>query len=442
MNDDLVERWYRESFRLREARNRYLDSLEAIYELADFAAEHVAELDKNRSDGIVIDPGYLKLREHEPDAPTLEGYLNFLGAAAPEDGTSLFEVASKALEEYKASFPEGTDTSALDSLIQEKRTRPRLDLLLASLLIAAVSDFEVLFSSIAGFFFRMRPEALRAQDSKVAWSEIEAYPSLDAVRSHFIEERVNQLMWSGFDDWMKWLENQLKINYRDASLDPVGIIEVFQRRHIIVHNGGLVSAQYLAKIVDASTAGLTIGSPLPVDIKYLDSALDQLTILGVSLIYLIFRKISPQPIQINVDQDILGVITNLVSQERWKAVESVSSTALPHMKHDNERFNVQAYRWFALKRLKGRGAIAQEVGQWDVSALARIFKLAQLTLLDDPAAIDLAEEMIQRREIDRQRIDSWPLLQDFRARINRRLGTSDFDEPAETDQTGPNSDLQ
>ena len=64
-------------------------------------------------------------------------------------------------------------------------------------------------------------------------------------------------MWGGFEDWMNWLSTQLKISVPDITLD--GTMEVFQRRHVIVHSGGFVSPHYLSK----AAGSLGIAFPYP-----------------------------------------------------------------------------------------------------------------------------------------------------------------------------------
>lgn len=439
MTDELVTRWRREAPRLREARTRFLESLVAIRELADFASEHVVKLDqKSGPISINIKLGDLAPGKAGDPGPTLTGFVDHLSStltksmAGAEDsddgddvGVDIVEVINDAIKEYRSSLPEETDTRALDYLVTIEKPRARVDVLLASLLIAAISDFEVLFTAIAGFFFRIHPEALRAQDAKISWSEVESYSSVEDLRSHFIDERVSQLMWGGFDDWMKWLSNQLKIKYEDASLDPAGTIEVFQRRHIIVHNGGLVSPQYLAKVAHVPT-GLTVGTALRVDIEYLSAALSKIAVLGAALVFLVSCKLCPGESQREgIDNDILTVIFRLLQEKQWETVERISTIALPEMTRGFECNAVRVNRWIAQKRLKGTDSIAHEVKRWDISALQRTFELAQKALLDDPVAVEVALDLAKSGELPREAIDTWPLLDDLRDSITERIATSD-----------------
>jgi hypothetical protein len=217
--------WAKEELKLIIARLRYGDSLVGIQELAEFASLQVEQLDLDRSVLIrIIEPEADNLTPEQRRAAmaSVGEFLHSVASTAKSFGESgyvqstdsqgkvtrkLTAEAEAALtdlvENFHKSFPEDVPREVIDKIVLAEPTRAKTDLLLSSLLIAAVSDFEVLFAAIARFFYRIRPDALRASDQKIAWQEIESYASMDEVRARFVEERVNRLMWEGFEDWMK-----------------------------------------------------------------------------------------------------------------------------------------------------------------------------------------------------------------------------------------------
>ncbi|HET9894617.1 MAG TPA: hypothetical protein VFQ44_06750 [Streptosporangiaceae bacterium] len=433
MINDRAQIWPNTYSRMQEACKRYLDSLEAIHELAEFATEHVVKLDEKRPAEIHISIGTPDARDPERHRSIFVQFLRGFAARLAEetqDGKPMViefaRVFEGFTEEFKDKLPD--EAGDFDITLEVDKPRGRTDLLLASLLIAAVSDFEVLFSSIASSFFRMHPEALKAHDTKIAWSEIEAYESLDDLRSHFIDDRVDRLMREGFDDWMKWLESQLKIRFENASLNPDRTIEIFQRRHIIVHNGGNASVQYLSRVPSARST-VAVGTPLPVSIEYLESALDMLTVIGVSITYLVARKLCPTESQHqDIDNDVLRLTFRLLCQHKWQVVETVSTISLPEMKHEYDRCAVRVNRWIALKYLNSGVALLEEVRQWDVSALQGIFSVAQKALLDDPSAADAAIDLIKLGDLSQEQIDTWPLFDNIRGQILDLLSAKSSEE--------------
>lgn len=175
-----------------------------------------------------------------------------------------------------------------------------------------------------------------------------------------------------------------------------------------------MSPQYLAK-VNWLTDPPEVGTELKVNQQYLDSALDELTVVGASLSHLLMRKLCPKSVRDSVDEDALMLTFQLLNKSQWKIVDKVAGTALPEITREYSRTSVKVNRWIALKRLGGTKAIADEVTAWDISALQQIFELARLILLEDPSAIDLARTMMQSGNLDWEQVENWPLFEDIRS---------------------------
>jgi hypothetical protein len=427
--------WKRETERLMLARSRFLDSLNAIQELAEFAVTQVEELDKRRRITLTISsegseefsPGQAQVVA-KAAAKLFQSMLAATGSIppdvikdinkAPEDvRAELYSKFDDAFAEFEKSVPSEVGAEELSRMISIERPRTRMGLLLSSLLIAAVSDFEVVFSSLAAFFYHLRPEALRSQDTKVSWQEIEFYNSIEELRNRFIDDRVDRLMRDGLDEWIKWLDRQLKIQFDELTIDRHMTHELFQRRHIIVHNGGLVSPQYRAKVNWLSDPP-AIGAALGVSREYLSAAIDELATLGASLTHLVMRKLCPDSSQqIAVDEDGLLLTFHLLNERQWKPTQKVSSIILPEMTQQYNRTATQVNEWIARKRLAGLQDVADEVKQWDVSALDKVFRLAQLALLDDQQAVVLARELMTSGELTADQVNTWPLFEEMRSQI-------------------------
>ena len=445
--EDMIT-WTQRARRLLDARTRFNESLSAIQDLVNFATEHVSELDATENVKFSIKPSDIdglsgeNARAFADATVELLQSLGTIAQSVPSEDEARFkdnierggmpDEAREAFLKYESALPKEIDPGVIVRLLNfQKLSRARTDLLFASLLTAAVGDFEVLFSEIVTFFYHLRPDALKAHDAQLTWSEIDSYKSLEDLRVHFIDERVSQLMWKGFDDWMKWLDQQLKIKYSDIALDVLVASEVFQRRHIIVHNGGLVSPQYMTKM--SGRADLpALGTRLRVDQQYLDSAINQLTVLGFSIVDRVMRRLAVNAEQEKrIDTDILDLTFDLLKAGRWTCVDKIATNALPGIVGEYNRFAVRVNRWIALKRLKGIDSIRDEVAKWDISALENKFRLAQLVLLDDPSAIDMACVMTRDEEITQESIDTWPLFENIRDAINDILKPPDsMDEPA------------
>ena len=103
------------------------------------------------------------------------------------------------------------------------RFRPtRKSVMYSSLLTTAVGNFEVLVSAIVREFLRLKPEAIRSDESKYSLAEIEGYESLDEFRAYCAERYAENLLRGSFEDWMEWFARRLKVSLEDITADPVG----------------------------------------------------------------------------------------------------------------------------------------------------------------------------------------------------------------------------
>jgi hypothetical protein len=107
-----------------------------------------------------------------------------------------------------------------------------------------IADFEVLIGNLLRQAITQHPMIINDGEAKYTWAQITEFGDLDAFRSSQIDKTIDKLLYGSFDDWLDFLENKLHIPIpklaRDASTK-----EIFQRRHMIVHNGGIASAQYV-----------------------------------------------------------------------------------------------------------------------------------------------------------------------------------------------------
>lgn len=397
----------------RQSISRFRDAIEAIRDLSDFAEDHATAIGE-RSGGVEI------LITPAPSAPSPR-QAKEAAAAIAEFFTAAATLASEGVARRKESgrqYIEEDHQEKFDSLMKEMgsrlkaastenfdaakymlesltvyRKRNRISILRSSLLTAAVGDFEVLFSMIVGMYFLLRPQALSSTEPQFSWDDIQKFDTLDDLRSFHADRQVEQLMWKGFDDWMEWLDKKLKVKFENISLDATLMREVFQRRHVIVHNGGKVSRQYLNKVPQAPK-DLSIGDSLEVSGEYLSDALDQLYVLGTLMASAVVDRLIKNPEIREVIQKQLRLLSDEhLKQERWISTEALCKAYSEMFDKEEDRNAMRVNLWVAKKQRLGIGSIKQDVSAWDTSSLRDDLRLARLCLVDE---FDSAYEMCCR----------------------------------------------
>ncbi|MEV8553240.1 hypothetical protein AB0L04_25930 [Streptomyces glaucescens] len=415
--------------------HRFQDAMDAIEDLSSFAEEHAPENIKKSDTFQITIPaptaGDLPTDRIEAANTAL---INFFeraaktmreGSAEELEGertdnvkASLRELATTMFDELDSASTEEFDAGkyAVDMMYMG-RNRSRLEVLRSSLLTTAVGDFEVLFSGIVGMYFFLRPEALMSKEAQFSWQEIQEFESLADLREFHAQRQVDQLMWKGLDDWMDWLEKRLKISFEDIALDPDAVKEVFQRRHVIVHNGGRVSRQYLTKLPQYSAKKVEVGTALTVSAEYLSTALDELYSLGVLMAGSVANRLFRRP-------DIRSVIhghlrsdleARCIKGERWKAAARVSASYVDMFDTEAAKTAMKINYWVAKKNRDGVDAVRKEVAAWDVSSLRDEFRLARMLLLDQfEDAFPLASSLGERGDLEANEYLHGPLYEGLR----------------------------
>lgn len=318
-------------------------------------------------------------------------------------------------------------------LTTESSTRERV--LLNSLLITAVSEFETLVSGLVRLFLQARPEILRSSEKKFSYRELEEYSSMNEFLDATREGVADEVLRGGFDKWMVWLENERNLGIPEVTTKNPALSEVFQRRHLLVHNSGVVNTYYLDRVSGEKLP--PEGIQLRASQNYLRNALDVMTIAGVKIGIAVARKVlKARECLDEVDHYLSHVTYDQMVDGRYRVAYEIGMLQGASARDAGTRLIGQVNAWLSLKNLSGVEKIAAEIEMWDVSTLESRFKLAKLALLDHEAeAYDLVKKLIDRGELEPSEWMNWPLLATIRSYeensvpADKRIWTPAFDTP-------------
>jgi hypothetical protein len=293
----------------------------------------------------------------------------------------------------------------------EQHAPQRLPLYLQSLLTTLVAALEMLVGHLFEAHIRAHPGAV--EDSvQVSLAELQGYDSLAALFDAKVEEEVDRFRRRSLKDWNVWFQSRMKIKFEAMAPDYSALNEVIQRRNVIVHNDGRVSAQYRSSVGEKSPP---LGAQLDVSIDYLNAALEQILVFGSLLAYTSWRSLDPDDA---IDKYVGDLTMQLMLAGRWEAVRALCDRSLQLPNHGRAaHHNVfLVNRWLALKRLSGLDAIRKDVQAWDDTALSPVYQMAKAALLDetDRVAVILTR-LVAGDDIPMLHVHTWPLLEEFRA---------------------------
>ncbi|MFD6074129.1 hypothetical protein ACFWG5_00965 [Streptomyces hydrogenans] len=294
---------------------------------------------------------------------------------------------------------------------------PRLPIFLQSTTVSAVSNFEVLFSGLVAEYYSITPQALEAasreKEKEFSLKELKEMDSLADAIEIAIRRRVDELMFGSFNEWRKFFADKMNLKFEDYAVDWEFLQEVFQRRHVIVHNGARASRRYLHNVAAKYSANVTEGDLLPVDQEYVMRAANELLTFGFLLATATGIKLAKGEIEYFNSKLHRFTYRNLV-KSRYRVVEKCATFGESIAQDMDDELTCKVNKWIARQRM-GDESVRSEVEDWDARALSLRYKLAKHCLLgENEAAMEILESLYAAGELGFEDIIEWPLLQPLR----------------------------
>ncbi len=336
---------------------------------------------------------------------------------APSGASDAPEDFSKELDAILSELgDEGIVVPALLATVFKQSGAPSRDAILrGALLPAAVGAFEVLIGALATEYYKARPGAL-GDEPRFSLSDLEGLDSLDDSREEAISQRVDSLIHGDLDDWTRWFDKNPGLKAQNLALDYDALFEVFQRRHVLLHNGGRVSRIYRRRLTGRHANPPDLGERLIVDDAYFVSALDELVTAGGLLAVGTWSKVYPteEPAALH---SLYLYCYDLMLAGQWRPVRRYCEVAskLPNQATASLLI-FQVNGWLAAKRLGELQKVRAHIEDWDTSALEGRFKFAKAALLDDfDEAFSFARQLLTQGDLEIEDLLEWPLAEELRA---------------------------
>jgi hypothetical protein len=284
--------------------------------------------------------------------------------------------------------------------------------------LALVSRWDAFVGQVIGIIHDKNPILLNNSERKVSFSELIEHSDIDSIRRKIIYDKVESVMRQSHSDHFEYLEKKIGIKLREQlDIWPV-FIELTQRRHLLSHTDGRISAQYIkiCKEAGCDVSGLKIEEYLHIDDEYFIKSCDCLVELGVKLGIVMWNKLEKDPE--NINRFLISVTFEMICNEYYKPAVAIQEFFLkPPLKPKNARdltmINInlaQSYKW------SGQADKCKQIldGQ-DWSALSDIFLLARAVLTDNfVEASSIMKRIAISDEMTKEYYRDWPLFKEFR----------------------------
>ena len=306
--------------------------------------------------------------------------------------------------------------------------------------IALVSRFDEYVGDVIRTLHKAYPDRLKNSERTLSYEEIASSTTLQHAVDRLINKEVDKVLRDSHLAQVRYLENQLGIQIKDGVGNWHDFVEITERRNILVHCGGTISAQYLRVCKSQGCQlepKLKEGAILSVTPEYFERAHKVLYELAFKISQTIARKLFPDSLKkIDVMLNQQGV--ELLNQERWLLAllifDYATNLPLKATSDDQTRKIFLINKCIALKFSGKSSESCKILDDVDWSSANTAFQLAVEVLKNNfKVAEGIMAKMNGDDPISEIDFKTWPLFKEFRKtdyfqRAFKQIYKKDYDE--------------
>jgi hypothetical protein len=297
---------------------------------------------------------------------------------------------------------------------QPKISMKNFEILSSSSFLMLNNYFEYLLADLLTYFYSKFKDSIKTKELKVSLNEINEYDSIEELENSLILKEVETMLVElSFDSLLDHFNRKLKVELEKDIVDWDKIIELRERRHIIVHNGSLVNKKYITR--SKNPFNLKVGDKVTIDKEYFKSAFDEIKLAGLILCYNCWGNWDKE----NLDDAVYEMLMDsfdalLINNSEFcyrltRYIENIDPRT-----EDQEDYLLRAKfnQCISLKQLGKKSELKKELSKIKVGTSTPIFKLAHATLSDksDKTILELIKQTKAIKDIDLDDYNEWPLF--------------------------------
>lgn len=323
------------------------------------------------------------------------------------------ESDDKKIKSFSIKIKSNDDTIA-DHISNVKKANKHISLLYTNSLISLLSNVEWFFSQILHYYYDQHPESAGVQKRTLTLKDLKTFGSVEDAEKYLIDVKIDEVLRGNFESWTSLLKEELGLGlgYLKEVMDE--LIEIYQRRNLFVHNGGVVNSIYISKVKENLRKDVQVGDKLIVEKEYLENSICKLQKAFILIGSELWKKLSPED---ENRGEILGdiVYENLL-HSRWDICEGLCYFSLNDSKiNPVDKTIAQINYWLCKKELGQYSQISKEIEKIDYSDKKEIFQLGLLAIRGETEKIiELLPSVLETKQTNIERIEEFPILREFR----------------------------
>ncbi|WP_452231336.1 hypothetical protein [Lacinutrix sp. MEBiC02595] len=311
------------------------------------------------------------------------------------------------------------------------RKQPRIspknyEILSRSSFLMLNNYFEYLIADLLSYYYNKFKNSLNEKEFKFTLKELNEYESIEeATKDLIVKEVENLIIDKTFNELLEHFEGNLSISLEKNLIKWNEIIEIRERRHLIVHNSSIVNKKYILRT--KNPFNYKIGDVVHIDKNYFLKAWSQFKLAGQLLIFNCWGNWDKD----NIDNAIYQIMIQTFEDLNSKNYELVCKTCkyseqIEPKNEDQEDYilRIKVNNAISLKKQNKESEVKKALKNIKVGTATPIFKIAHNILSEKHE--DLEELFTQAIVVDKLIIDNyleWPIFEFVREieDINKKL---------------------
>jgi hypothetical protein len=295
-----------------------------------------------------------------------------------------------------------------------EKIKQHINLLYKNSFISLLSSVEWFFSQILHYYYDKYPESAGIQKKTMTLADLKGFDSISDAEKHLLDLKIEEVLRGNFESWLVLLKGELslKLGYIDPIKDE--LIEIYQRRNLLVHNGGIINSIYISKVPEEFRKGIKLKTSLGVDKEYLDNAISKLQKAFILIASELWKNLD------RTDISRGGILMNIVYenllQSRWDICEGLSHFII----NDNhlpavDKVIAQLNFWLCKKRMGNYEKVKREIESTNYSDKKEIFQLGLFALKDDKKSFfEILPAALDSQQLNIERLEEFPIFKEMR----------------------------
>lgn len=346
-----------------------------------------------------------------------------------QDLSDKFGLPQKEEEESKITKKQAEDffEQLQRSLSKRPKISPRnYEILSRSSFLMLNNYFEYLISDLLSYYYNKYKSSLNEKIFKLTLKELSEYDTIEEASKDLILKEVESLIIEkSFDQLLDHFQDNLSISLEKDLIKWKKIIEIRERRHLIVHNSSIVNKKYITRT--GNPYNFEIGDTIHIEKDYFINSWREFKLAGLFLIFNCWGNWDKDNIDSAVYELMIQTFEDLKIREYNNVCKicSYSEKIIPK-NEDQEDYllRIKVNHAIALKKQKKEKELTKALKGIKIGTATPIFKVVHQILKDDH--LNLEENFKRAILLNELNIDfylEWPIFEFVREdeSLNHRL---------------------